>query len=372
MKKTLSSFLSILLLLSLFCFSPAKAASEGSDPVPGDVNGDGFVDNKDVVTLFRVVSGTITSGFDTEVTDCNGDGTADNKDVVALFRIVCGRDPDYSPYGIFKLSDNLLSADVSSPHAILIDVNTKEILYLNCDPEEKIYPASTTKILTAIVALKYCDPDVIFRPGDELSLLEYDSSMAYTRPQHELTLEMFIEGMMLPSGCDAAYTIAAGVGRIIAQDDTLSGVEASAVFVNEMNRYGTEVLGLTGSHFSCPDGYHKDDHYTTITDIMTVAYAALSEPLIMKYARLYHDDVTFASGHSTSWSNGNKLLNPNSPYYYKYATGIKTGFTEEAGYCLVSCAELGEKKVMAGIFGAENNYGRFTDSKNLLTAGIEG
>ena len=145
----------------------------------------------------------------------------------------------------------------------------------------------------------------------------------------------------------------------------------SAVFVDEMNRYGTEVLGLTGSHFSCPDGYHKDDHYTTITDIMTVAYAALSEPLIMKYAGLYHDDVTFASGHSTSWSNGNKLLNPNSPYYYKYATGIKTGFTEEAGYCLVSCAELGEKKVMAGVFGAENNYGRFTDSKNLLTAGIE-
>ena len=175
-----------------------------------------------------------------------------------------------SPYGMFKQAPGSINVAVTSPHAILIDAKTKEVLYINCDPDEKIYPASTTKRLTAIVALKYCEPDVVFKPGNELSLIAADASVAYIKAHHELSLEMLIEGMMLPSGSDAAYVIAAGVGKMIAKNDSLSGIEASAVFVEEMNRYGKEELGLTGSHFTCPDGYHDDDHYTTIIDIMTV------------------------------------------------------------------------------------------------------
>lgn len=275
-----------------------------------------------------------------------------------------------SPYGMFTYSDNPINATSKSPYAILIDAKTKEILYLNCEPDEKLYPASTTKLLTAIVALKYCDPDVKFKPGDELTLLPSDSSIAYIKTNHELTLDMLIEGMMLPSGGDAAYTVAAGVGRIIAKDDTLSGIDATKVFVDEMNRYGKEVLGLQNSHFTCPDGYHDDDHYTTIIDIMTVAYAAMSEPIIMKYAGLEHDDVRYASGHTNSWNNSNKLIDPDSPYYYENATGLKTGTTEEAGYCLISTAALGPKTVLAGVFGAKDARERFTDSRELLVLGI--
>lgn len=276
-----------------------------------------------------------------------------------------------SPYGMFTMADNPVNVTVTSPHAILIDVNTKKIMYINCDPEEKLYPASTTKLLTAIVALKYCEPDVVFRPGDEQSLLAKDSSIAYIKTNHELTLDMLIEGMMLPSGGDAAYTIAAGVGRIIAKDENMSGVDATKVFVDEMNRYGKEVLGLRNTHFTCPDGYHDDDHYTTIIDIMTVAYAALSEPVIMKYAGLEHDDVRYASGHKNSWENTNKLIDPDSPYYYENANGLKTGSTDEAGCCLISSAALGEKKVIAGVFGAKDNKQRFTDSRSLLVIGID-
>ena len=275
-----------------------------------------------------------------------------------------------SVYGRFKFTENLINPSVTAPYAILINAGTDEILYINCDPQEKIYPASTTKVLTAIVALKNCEPDVVFKPGDELSLLPPDSSIAYIKPNHELTLEMLIEGMMLPSGGDAAYVVAAGVGRIIAKDDSLSGKEAVAVFMDEMNRYGKEELGLTGTHFTCPDGYHDDDHYTTIIDIMTIARAALDERIIMKYAATYEDDVRYASGHKNTWTNTNKLIDQDSPYFYENATGLKTGTTDEAGCCLLASAALGTKRVIAGVFGAKDNAERFSDARSLLLFGM--
>ena len=278
--------------------------------------------------------------------------------------------PAPSPYGIFTYENNKVNVAVTSPVAILIDVNSKEILYMNCEPDKKLYPASTTKLLTAIVALHSCDKSMVIKPGDELKLVASDSTVAYVKTNHELTVEMLIEGMLLPSGGDAAYALAAGVGRKIAGDDSLSGKDAVDVFVGEMNRYGKEVLGLQNSHFTCPDGYHDDDHYSTIIDMMTIAYAAMSEPVITKYAQLASDDVRYASGHKNTWTNTNKLVDPDSQYFYENATGLKTGTTEEAGCCLVSSAALGVRKVLAGVFGAKDNRERFTDSRTLLVVGM--
>ncbi len=278
--------------------------------------------------------------------------------------------PAPSPYGMFSYTENKINVTVKSPYAILIDANTNEILYLAGDPEERIYPASTTKLLTAIVAIKNCELDAVFTPGDELSLLAKDSSIAYIKKNHQLTLEMLIEGMMLPSGGDAAYVVAAGVGRRIAGDESLSGIDAVAAFVDEMNRYGKEVLGLRDTHFTCPDGYHNDDHYTTLIDIMTVSRAAMDEPVITKYAAMASDDVRYASGHKNTWSNTNLLVVPDSKYFYENATGLKTGTTDEAGCCLVATAALGTKKVLAGVFGAEDNKTRFGDGRTLLVVGM--
>lgn len=274
-----------------------------------------------------------------------------------------------NPYGIFTYERNKVNVSVSSPYCILINAKTNEILYMNCDVNEKIYPASTTKLLTAIVALKYGDPKAVFTPGDELTLLASDSSRAYIKSQHSLTVEMLIEGMMLPSGGDAAYVLAAGIGRIIAKNEKMSGVDAVGVFVDEMNKYAEE-HGLTGSHFTCPDGYHDDDHYTTLLDIMTISRCALDEPIIMKYAGLYRDDVRYASGHKNTWTNTNSLLDHDSRYFYENAIGLKTGTTDEAGCCLVSAAALGVREVLAGVFAAPNSGTRYNDSRTLLVAGM--
>ena len=277
--------------------------------------------------------------------------------------------PEPNPYGMFTYDRNKVNVNVTAPYCILINANTNEILYTNCDVNERIYPASTTKLLTAIIAIKYGDLEAVFTPGDELDLVASDSSKAYIKSHHRLTLEMLIEGMMLPSGGDAAYVVAAGIGRIIAGNDSLSGADAVAVFIDEMNGFAAE-HGLTGSHFTCPDGYHDDDHYTTLLDIMTISRLALDEPVIMKYAGTYDDDVKYASGHKITWTNTNLLLDKDSKYYYENAIGLKTGTTDEAGYCLVSAAALGSKKMLAGVFAAPNTASRFNDSRTMLVAGM--
>lgn len=355
MKKLLSIFICIITLTGLILCSCDTAPEETSyAPYTGQTTD---TETGSVTTDAETETGT---GADTETAPETTETQTEAET----------EPPEPSPYGMFTFTENKVNATATSPYAILIDANTKEILYINCDPEKKLYPASTTKLLTAIIAIKNCDLAAVFKPGDELELLAPDSSIAYVKKNHELTAEMLIEGMMLPSGGDAAYVLAAGVGRKIAKDETLTGKAAVKVFVDEMNRYGKEVLGLTGSHFTCPDGDHNDDHYSTIIDMMTVAYAALYEPVIMKYAGTYTDDVRYASGHKNTWTNSNKLIDPDSPYFYENATGMKTGTTDQAGCCLIGSAAFSTKKVLCGVFGAKDNKERYNDSRALLVVGI--
>lgn len=260
--------------------------------------------------------------------------------------------------------------DIKAPYAILIDVNTKTVLYTKGGADEKIYPASVTKLLTALVALQNCDPEIEFTPGDELDMVAYDASIAYIKSNHTLTLEMLIEGMLLPSGGDAAYVIAAGVGRILTGSVYSTAEESVDAFVKEMNRYAKSI-GMNDSNFVTPDGYHRDEHYTTLHDVALLGMAAIENEIIMKYAATYYDKVTYASGHINEWTNSNDLINPGSDYYYEYATGLKTGTTDEAGYCLLSSAKKGEREVIAGIFGSTSRSNRNKDALELLQKGLE-
>lgn len=260
--------------------------------------------------------------------------------------------------------------DIRAPYAILVDVEKKTVLYSKGGENEKIYPASITKVLTALVALQNCDPEVVFTPGDELELVEYDASIAYIKSHHSLTLDMLIEGMMLPSGGDAAYVIAAGVGRIILGSTEATAFECVDEFVREMNRYAKSI-GMNDSNFVTPDGYHHDDHYTTLHDVALLGMEALKSEIIMKYANTYYDNVTYASGHTNEWSNSNMLINPHSEHYYKYATGLKTGTTDEAGACLLASAEHDGRSVIVGVFASTSNTSRFNDARSLLETGLE-
>lgn len=238
-----------------------------------------------------------------------------------------------------------------------------EMLY--CGAGERLYPASITKLFSAWVALKYVNPEKVVTAGDELGLVQPGSSTAYIKRGCRLTVEMLVEGMLLPSGNDASYVLAAAAGRAAAEDEDLDGESAVAVFVEVMNREARQ-LGLKGSHFTNPDGYHDEDHFSTPEDMVRMAELALSQPVIARYAGLQQDTVVFASGEWANWYNTNSLINPESPYYVPAAVGLKTGYTSEAGYCLLAAFDCGEGQVIIGIFDAATKHSRYTDAVALL------
>ena len=178
---------------------------------------------------------------------------------------------------------------------------------------------------------------------------------------------MLVEGMMLPSGNDAAMVLAAAAGRVIAQDETLSAQDAVDAFVDEMNRQ-SEALGFEKTHFSYPDGWHTGSHYTCLQDLARIAKLALENDTISRYMRLQEDDTYFVSGQHVVWENTNLLLDREGGYYRSDAIGMKTGFTRPAGYSVMTAFTYEEGAIVVGLFGYSGKYDRFRDAIHLAVA----
>lgn len=249
--------------------------------------------------------------------------------------------------------------------AIVYDTAAEEILFEKTNSTGKLYPASTTKLFSAFVALQYLQPGELITAGDELEFVADDASLAFIFRGQTLTVSMLVEGMMLPSGNDAAYVLAAGAGRKIAQDPALNAADAVHVFVNKMNATARE-LGLNDSHFMNPDGYHVGSHYTSVSDMARIAELALGNPVIAQYAATLQDDVTYASGEIITWHNTNPLLDPDSQYYQLEACGLKTGLSDNAGHCLVAAFRQETGYRIIGVFGCPDSSSRMQDIHILL------
>lgn len=257
---------------------------------------------------------------------------------------------------------------IDAAQAVIYDVSSGRVLFSrNGVIDGKVYPASTTKLFTAWVALQYLSPDEVITAGDELSLVASDASIAYIRRGHKLTAAMLVEAMLLPGGGDAAYVIAAAAGKKIRGNSDISAKSAVSAFVGEMNaRAGA--MGLSGTHFCNPDGYHNADHYTTLEDIARIGALALDNDTIMKYARTPQDNVIYASGQTNKWKNTNELINPESGFYRADAIGLKTGSTDEAGYCVLTATrDSAGRYYVIGVFGASTGDARFADAGKLIT-----
>ncbi len=226
-----------------------------------------------------------------------------------------------------------------------------------------VYPASITKLAVALYAMELMPTETIIEPGEETYFPPEGSSFAYIRPQHTLTLEMLIEGMLIPSGNDAAYAVAVACGRSMAEED-IEAHEAVEVFMEGLNDYVAE-LGCTSTHFTVPDGFAGAEHYSTSYDIALIARAAVENEVIMRYAGMYEDDVIYASGHINHWTNTNELLDPTSSSYDKCAIGLKTGSTE-GNYCLVAVYEDGS---IIGVFGCPTDSARYTAVEKIRNVG---
>lgn len=259
-------------------------------------------------------------------------------------------------------AENLpLTRELTAKNYFVYDVREGTYLRQQGDLDGKLYPASITKLLSVYVLLQYLDPAETITVGDALTLVQPDSSLANLREGDRLTVGQLIEAMMLPSGNDAAQTVAVAAGRAIGGSH-LSPEEASQVFVKEMNRQAAE-LGMTESHFANADGFHHDDHYTSMSDLVILASTVLADPAIVGYTSTIEDTVTL-QGHTEEWKNTNFLLNPEYAYHIPATIGLKTGYTGEAGSCLISAFFEGDRIILIGVFGCP----AYTEDRYLDTA----
>lgn len=268
---------------------------------------------------------------------------------------------------VYRICEEL-SAEMVYDQLLVYDATNDTILYSHSREGEKLYPASVTKLYSAYVALQYLSPDDEITVGDELDLVKPGSSVAYIGRGHKLYVRHVVAGMMLPSGNDAAIILATAAGRRIAEDETLQPQQAVETFVREMNRMADE-LGFERSLFANPDGWHVGCHYTCLNDMARIAKLALENEIIARYIRRYEEKITFLSGHSVEWKNTNLLLNTEKGFYRNDAIGMKTGYTRQAEYCLMSAFKCKDgRKLVIGAFGYEDEYQRFRDVSNLANA----
>ena len=248
------------------------------------------------------------------------------------------------------------------------DCNSGTFLISSGTENERIYPASITKLFTAYVAMQYLQPETKITAGDELDMVIYNSSVAEIKKGDQLTAQQLVEAMLLPSGNDAAYVLATHAGRKLLGNSNASFEAASAKFVEEMNRQA-KLLGMTGTNFANPDGIHKDNHYTTFADLAILGMLAMEEPTVLKYAPVSTETVTLASGEKT-WENTNAIIHPESQYYCPCCIGLKTGQTPAAGSCLLSAFEYDGTTYLVGVFGCPDVESRFPDTLQLFNAAI--
>ena len=246
-----------------------------------------------------------------------------------------------------------------------LDLSSGKVLALS-DGETKVAPASLTKLLTALTALDLCGKDEPLTVGTELSLLHENSSLSFIREGHVLTLYDLISAMLLVSGNDAAYTVAANLGRRLGGEG-LSDEEAVRAFVKKMNKKA-KALGMDDSRFTTPDGWDDEGQFTTVRDLLNLGKAAWENETLRSIVGKSEYFCVFVSGESITWKNTNAFLDPDSPYFRDDVKGLKTGTTDKAGKCLLAVFETDGRTVLTCVVGAKTEEERYLGSVRLLEA----
>ena len=253
------------------------------------------------------------------------------------------------------------TGDADGAYAVMLfDADSGTILYQK-NIEERIEPASTTKILTLLIALEQGNMDDVVTVTSDAAADNVIGSKLGLVTEEKIVFIDLINGMMMKSGNDAAIAVA---------NHLAGSVEAFAALMN------TEAakIGMTNSNFVTPHGMHNDDHYSTARDMAMLTRYALQNPQFVQIVKQASYTMPADNKHSTTWiaDNTNSLLLPEDPYYYQYATGVKTGSTKAAGDCLVSSAAKNGMNLVCLVYQtAEDDPLRWTLSKDLFEWGFE-
>ena len=241
--------------------------------------------------------------------------------------------------------------------AILIDAQTGQVLFEK-DADTSRYPASTTKIMTLLVALEQGGLDRVVTMPQAAGEVPKDSSLVPVYPGERMTLRDLLYGLMIRSGNDAANAVAVL---------TLGSVSR---FVEEMNRKAWQ-LGLAGTHFENPHGYHSAQHVSTARDLATLArYGLHNNDFLSISASLEYTLPETSRREPLVIRDNSELLQPDSPHYYPAAYGIKSGYTRAAGFCYVGAAAQGQRQLIAVVMDCRTRSMAWDDMKRLFNLGF--
>lgn len=253
---------------------------------------------------------------------------------------------------------------VSATCAGLYNAKTMECLYEN-SVDNKIYPASLTKIVTACTALRYISPDTVFTVGTEQRLVPKGSSLCLIKSGHRLNLRDLLTGMLMCSGNDAAYTVAVNVAREVSGNADMSDSEAVTYFTELMNKFAVSI-GAINSNFLNPDGWDVENQYSTVYDLALISAYAIQIDEIRNIVSCQSKYVVFDSGENITWHNTNALLQPDSKYYLPQAIGLKTGTTAKAGNCLIAIVDFNGTEYIAVVTGCKSDNERYESVHELI------
>lgn len=253
---------------------------------------------------------------------------------------------------------NQVAAEVSAPHAILIEVSTGTVL-MEKAADEQLHPASVTKIMTMLLILEALEEGKISL-SDVVTVSENAAGMGgsqvYLEPYEQQTVETLLKCIAVASANDACVAMA----------EYISGSEGD--FVKQMNARAEE-LGMTNTHFVNSCGLDDDAHLTTARDVALMSREILlNHPEIHDYCTIWMENITHTTAKGSfefGLTNTNKLIRQ-----YEYATGLKTGYTSVAGFCVPASAKKDDIELVAVIMGGADSKSRFQDAITLLNSGF--
>lgn len=247
--------------------------------------------------------------------------------------------------------------DYEVDSALLMEVDTGKAIWEN-EPHKKAYPASITKIMTALVIIEALEEGKISLE-DEVNVSPRASSMGGTQlflsSGDQVKLEKLLVGLMSGSANDAAVALA---------EHTAGSLEK---FVEEMNKKAEE-LEMENTRFQNPHGLHHPQHYTTAYDIGLMSRALLHYPQVLDWTTVWMDE-SFLQGEIRAGevflSNTNRMI-----HYYQGCDGLKTGFTDQAGQSIAATAQRGDTRFLAIALGAPSSDERYHAARHLLDYGF--
>lgn len=246
--------------------------------------------------------------------------------------------------------------EINSKAAILMDYNTGDII-LKVNEDIELPPASITKIMTLLLTMDALEKNQ-FRLEDEVVVTDYASSMGgtqiYLEPGEVQSIEDLLKAVCIRSANDAAVALAEAVGG------SYEG------FISMMNDKASQ-LNMTNTNFVNATGLPAENHYTSAYDISLVTRELLSHEKIIEYLTIYMEDIYVGKDKDDlqTMVNTNRLVR-----HYDGTTGVKTGSTNEAGYCLAASAMRDDMHLIAVVLGAEDSNSRFNDATRLLDYGF--